>query len=496
MQKMPRSVWWIPPVILVAGAVGAISYYRANPMPAPAPTIRLATVTTTQVTTGSVSTGITATGTLRANRSASLAWSLAGQVAMVMVNQGDRVPAGQVLASIDPASSPVLLSAQASLKAAQQNLANLENVAAAQANAQMALLKAQTAVTSAQTALDNLTAMPTQEQIDGATAQVLVDEQAVNRAQAAYDTNAWRPENQRAPFLTILQTAIARENADKAALDALKNYKPDPVALAQDQANLAAAQAQLAAAQSNFDAAKNGPDPVKVAAAQATINSIQSTLAQQNITAPFAGVISVVKVKPGDRVVSGTAAFQMDDTSALYVDLQVPAVVIKKVALGQTVALTFAAIPAVSYTGTVAEIPPAGTLSGGASGFKVAVALAKVDAALKPGLPASARLITQQVNNILVVPSAAVATVGAQKVIYILANNLISPESVTVGLASDTQVEVSSPTLKAGDIVVTNPAALALAATSSNNPFFTSLFTALGMTKGSSGASSSIQVVN
>jgi hypothetical protein len=257
------------------------------------------------------------------------------------------------------------------------------------------------------------------------------------------------------------------------------------------------AQAQLVVAQSNDNAVKNGPDPVQVASAQANINSIQSTLAQQNITAPFDGVISVVTVKPGDLVSNGTAAFQIDDPSVFYVDLQVSEVDINEVILGQTVDLTFDAIPGTAYTGNVADIGSVGTVSGGVSNFIVTVALTKADNAVKPGMTATASIITQQVSNILVVPNRAISTVGTHKVIYILANNRISPETVTVGLASDTQVEVSSPTLKSGDVVVTNPTVLATAIAISSTPsFFTGLFSALGMAKAanSGGVSGSIQV--
>jgi HlyD family secretion protein len=488
MQKKKKSFWWIIPIAIIAALAGTVFYFRAHPVQAAAPTINLAALTTTKVVTGSVSTGISATGTLRTNQSASLAWSISGQVAKVLVKKGDQVKAGQVLASIDPSSSTTLISAQASLATAQQNLANLQNVSVAQANAQIALINAQTAVTSAQTALNNLKVLPTQAQIDAANATYLSDQQIVNKLQTTFDLYASRPVTDvtRAQALSALDAAIAKENADQSTLTYLQTYKPDANTLAQDQANLALAQANLAVAQTNYDAVKNGPDPVQVASAQANINSIQATLNQQNITAPFAGVITDLTVKPGDLVNSGTAAFQINDTSTLYVDLQVSEVDINKVTLGQQAQLTFDAIPNKQYSASVSDIGTVGTVSGGVANFTVTVALTNADSAAKPGMTASANVITNSVSNVLLVPNHAITTVGTRKIIYVLASGQVTRVPVTVGIASATQSQVTATTLKDGDIVITNPTALTTA-TSASTGIFGSLLRSLGVTTGGGG---------
>ncbi len=465
MKKKSRFAWWIIPIVLVAAAAGTIFYFRAHPVQAKAATIDLTKLTTTKVVTGSVSTGISASGTLRTNQTASLAWSISGQVAKVLVQKGDPVKAGQVLAQLDPSSSTTLVSAQANLATAQQTLANLQDVSVSQANAQIALINAQTAVTTAQTALNNLTVLPTQAQINAANATYLADQQTVANLQTTYNPYASRPVTDltRAQALSALDAAIAKENTDRSTLGYLQNYQPDAATLAQDQANLALAQAQLAVAQTNYATVKNGPDPVQVASAQANINSIQATLAQQNITAPFSGVITDLSVKAGDLVSSGTDAMQIDDTSALYVDLQVSEVDINSVALGQTVDLTFDAIPNQQYTGSVTDIGSVGTVSGGVANFTVSLVLTNADASAKPGMTATAEIITQLVSNVLLVPNHAITSLGTRKIVYILANDQVTPVIITVGLASDTQTEITSTNLKSGEVVVTNPTVLAAA---------------------------------
>jgi HlyD family secretion protein len=485
MQKKRKSFWWIIPVAVVAALVATVFYFRAHPVQASAPTIDLTKLTTTKVVTGSISTGIGATGTVRTNQTASLSWKISGQVAKVMVNKGDQVKAGQILAQIDPASSPALITAQANLATAQQTLANLQNVSVAQANAQIALINAQTAVTNAQAALNNLNLVPTQAQIDAANATYLADQQTVSRLQTIFDQYASRPVTDltRAQALSALDTAIAKENADLANLNYLQTYKPDANTLAQDQANLALAQAQLKVAQSNFDAVKNGPDPVQVAAQQANINSIQATLDQQNVRAPFDGTITDLAVKPGDLVNSGTYALRVDDSSALYVDLQVSEVDINNVTLGQQVDLTYDAIPNKQYTGSVTDIGSVGTVSGGVANFTVSLVLKDADSAVKPGMTATANIVTNSVSNVLLVPNRAISTVGTRKVVYVLNNGQVTPVRVTVGLASDTQTEITSTNLKTGDVVITNPTTLTTATTTGTG-LFAGLFRALGVTTG------------
>jgi HlyD family secretion protein len=488
MQKKRKSFWWIIPIAVVAALAGTVFYFRAHPVQAKAPTIDLTKLTTTNVVVGTISTGISATGTVRTNQSASLAWGISGQVAKVMVAKGDQVKAGQILAQLDPSSSPSLITAQANLATAQQSLANLQNVAVSQANAQIALINAQTAVTNAQTALNNLEVVPTQSQIDAANATYLADQQTVSKLQTTFNEYASRPVTDvtRAQALSALDAAIATKNADEANLAYLQSYKPDANTLAQDQANLALAQAQLAVAQSNYDAVKNGPDPVQVASAQANINSIQATLNQQDITAPFSGSITDLAVKAGDQVSSGTYALQIDDTSALYVDLQVSEVDINSVTVGQQVDLTYDAIPNKQYTGSVTDIGSVGTVSGGVANFMVTAKLTDVDSSIKPGMTATANIITNSANNVLLVPNHAITALGTRKMVYVLASGKVSPVMVTVGLASDTQTEITSTNLKSGDMVVTNPTALTTATTSSSS-IFASLFRSLGVTTGGGG---------
>jgi HlyD family secretion protein len=492
IRSKRRYFWWIIPLVLVGAAAGALFWFRAHPVQTQAATIDLSTLTTTKVVTGSVSNGISATGTLRTNQNATLSWSVSGKVAQVNVKKGDQVTANQILALVDPASSTSLVSAQANLATAQQNLTDLQDVSVSQANAKITLINAQTSVDDAQTTLDNLMVVPTQAQIDSAYATYLADQQTVERLQAAYDKVSGLADTdlRKAQALSALESAKQTRDQAGSTYDYLKNYMPDAASVAQAQANLELAQAQLVVAQADYDAVKNGPDATKIAAAQANISQIQATLDQQYIRAPFAGTITTVNVNAGDLVSNGTSAFRIDDTSALYIDLQVSEVDINSVQADQVVDLTLDAVADKQYEAKVTDIGSVGTVNGGVANFVVTAVLTDADAAIRPGMTATASIITQQVSDVLLVPNHAITTVGKNKVVYILANSQLTPVTVTVGLASDTQTEVSSTALKSGDLVVTNPTSMTTTATTTGvSSIFGNLFQMLGVTtSGTTGA--------
>ncbi len=371
-----------------------------------------------------VTDNVLAVGTLRSAQNVSLAWSASGTVAQVLVKKGDTVQKGQLLAQIDPASNASWATAQANLLAAQQTLANLQNVAVAQATAQQALVAAQIAVANDQQDLDALNnTHPSQAAIDGWNAFYLADQTRVTNAQTNYDNwvayeylphcpaftrGSPRPTYkcrtlsdadlaiQQANAQSALSSATQKEANDLAYLTYLQNYQPDPGLLSQAQTNLAIAQQQLIIAQANAEVAQKSPDPAQIATAQANIASIQATLDQQNLRAPFAGVVTDLAVKAGDLVTGGTYALRIDNLSTLYIDMQVSEIDINRVQVGQSVQLQFDGVPNKQYTATVSSIPPIGTVSGGVANFTVSAVLTGVDASIKPGMTAGATILVQK----------------------------------------------------------------------------------------------------
>jgi HlyD family secretion protein len=124
---------------------------------------------------------------------------------------------------------------------------------------------------------------------------------------------------------------------------------------------------------------------------------------------------------------------------------------------GQPVALTFDSVSNKEYHGKVSEVSSVGTTDQGVVNFNVTVDMSDADQQVKPGMTAAASIISDELNNVLLVPNRAVRTINGQQVVYVLRNNNPTPVNVTLGKSSDTESELLSGDLKEGDPIVLNP---------------------------------------
>ncbi|MFQ5922512.1 MAG: biotin/lipoyl-binding protein [Anaerolineales bacterium] len=141
-----RRRLWIP--ILIAGIL-IVGFLVIRPSPEPA----AATERTATVETGPLQVWVTGTGKVEPAAQAALSFKTAGTLGELATEVGQKVEAGQILASLDPGSlNPSLLGAEADLIAAQQALEDLLEDPTEQhiAQAEMALAQARDNVRAAE----------------------------------------------------------------------------------------------------------------------------------------------------------------------------------------------------------------------------------------------------------------------------------------------------------------------------------------------------------
>ena len=409
---------------------------------------------------GTLTATIGATGNVRANQTVILAWQTTGMVDAVNVIPGQKVAEDEVLATLSASSlSPSILLAQADLVTAQRNLDSILNSGKAQANAQLALVNAQKAYDTAKANVERLDLQRADAgTVDYYQAQYDLAVQRVNQAQAAYDaTNGYSDADPtRATAYTNLYSAqLARDKA-LANLN-WANGKPTASDEALTLANFSVAEANLKDAQREWDRLKDGPDPNDIAAAQARVDAAEATLRSTQIAAPFGGTITEVNIMTGDQVSPGTKSFRIDDLSHLLIDVQVSEIDINSIQVGQDVTVTFDAILDKTYHGKVSKVALAGNLTQGVVNFMVTVELTDGDPNVKPGMTAAVTIVTQELQDVLLVPNRAVRVVNNQRVVYILQNGEAVEVPITLGATSDTYSEVVGGDLKEGDEIILNP---------------------------------------
>ena len=214
-------------------------------------------------------------------------------------------------------------------------------------------------------------------------------------------------------------------------------------AVAAAQEDLANAQKAAAAAQANPTTDVDGAsaaagisaasaDTNAVSAAQRSLASAQANLDQANakaasrtVTAPSSGSIVELNAKVGATITGGMImgesdtsggkqCMQIADLSKMKVTVQVGEKDIAKIAVGQNANVTYPAFPDIVSQGTVTAIASVANSDsnngGGSVTFNVDILIETPDARLKPGMTAEVSVVTEQLDDVVMVPTMALMT--------------------------------------------------------------------------------------
>jgi HlyD family secretion protein len=417
-----------------------------------------ASLKTATLELGNLSATISATGKVRSSQTASLVWQTSGIIENISVKTGDKVQAGQKLATLQQTSLPQsVILAQSDLFNAQQALDDLTTSAeTSRIKAMQDIVTYEQAVKDAQYTLDNFTTPTSQSGMDAVEA-IKVTKESLDRARLAFEPFKFKPssDKQRTDLLETLNLAQSDYNTAVKRL----GYEYD----------LEVAQANLTNAQADYEKWKNGPDPAEVEAMKAKIAAAQATQRQAWIEAPFAGTITQVDAHIGDQVAVSKAAFRMDDLAKLYVDLDVSEVDIDQIAVGQEVSVSFDALRGKQYAGQVSDVAMISADSSSAVNFIVTVELTDPDKNVRPGMTSQVEIVTAQHSQALLIPNQAVRVENGKQVVYVMQpDGSIKTVEVGLGISSDAFSELLNGDLKAGDQVVLNPTSTT--ATTATNP--------------------------
>lgn len=227
--------------------------------------------------------------------------------------------------------------------------------------------------------------------------------------------------------------------------DVLMTIKNDELdnAVAEAQRAVAAAQEDLKNAQaaptSDVDGATASTDVTananasavtsaqrNLATAQATLDQANAKAAERTVKAPSSGSIVELNAKVGATVTGGMVmgegdtsggkqCMQIADLSKMKVTVQVGEKDIAKIAVGQSANVTYPAFPDIVSQGTVTAIASvansdAANGGGGSVTFNVDILIEAPDARLKPGMTAEVPVVTEQLDDVVMVPTMALMT--------------------------------------------------------------------------------------
>lgn len=211
---------------------------------------------------------------------------------------------------------------------------------------------------------------------------------------------------------------------------------------------------QVEAARQQLEVAKNAAAQQYQAlqAARARVTLAQKALADTVVRAPFAGVVAERLVSVGDYVNKGTKVAIVVRVDPLRVQLTVPAQFIAAVGMGQPVNFEVDAYPNRTFEGKVRYVSPA--LEANARALTVEAVVANPGGVLKPGLFATARIEQPEKTPGILVPAAAVQTLGGTSRVYVVTGDRVEERLVTIGQTLESKTEITKG-LKVGEQVAT-----------------------------------------
>ena len=383
---------------------------------------------------------IWASGKLLPARWAGLSPAASGALRALNVAEGDQVAAGAVLAEVDngilQSQVEVARAAVAEAEAARNKLlagatptelaqaqadvlAAQSGVAQAQANlrqAQEAGVVAEAQVAIAQAQYNELASRPSPAERIEAQRRIDLARLALAQAQRAYDEVRGDPHIGMLPQALALQQATTDYEAARAAYQvATQGATREQLAVAAAQINAAKAQvqvvraqtppaeaavksaeAQVVRAQAALDRVKAGATAEDKAMAEARVKSAQALLAQAQaqlrqtqVSAPFAGQVGTIYVRPGELAAPGQPVLMFGDTSKLRVETtDLRETDVTKLKVNMPVEVTFDALPGRTFQGKITRIAPMSTTEKGSTNFTVIVEVPDLDGSLRWGMTA------------------------------------------------------------------------------------------------------------
>ena len=354
-----------------------------------------------KVARGDVARSVVATGKIQPITKVEVKSKASGIVKKLMVDYGDRVKKGQLLAQLDKIEIEAQVEqSHAALEAAQANLkssqADFERAKVDAEGPDVPLLKR---------AYDRATNMAK----DG-----VVSTSALEDAQKNYEM------------------ALNKQNVSKAQVTVLK--------------------AKIAQAQAN------------VAQDQANLKQLEEQLSYTDIISPIDGIVLSRDVQMGDAVSSilvlgssATLVMTLGDTSEVYVKGKVDESDIGKVYLGQRARIKVESFKDKTFDGKVTKISPMGVEKDNVTTFEVRVSIQNPGGELKAEMTANAEIILEEHKAVLQIPEGAILYDKDKKASV----EVPDPKgkegknkvAVNIGISNGAKTEVLSG-LKEGDQVV------------------------------------------
>ncbi len=328
---------------------------------------------------------------LKPAQSVNLSFTTGGEVADVLVKEGDAVKAGDVIARVkSDAQQSAVTRAEAGVATAKADQAKyLEQLPQQIAAAEAAIGSAQAEIAASSAKQNDPAAIAAAQ---SAVAQAQVSQRAAEDAyKKVLDSKLLGPREEQARL--AVETAKSTTEAAQLRLKQLKSglaYQANTAEIAAAQARLDAAQMQLNQLKSEVGGQPNPTYAAAIQQAEAALQSAKTAVTDTELLAPMAGTIAQLNMKVGETAAPGqTVAVLADFSNWLLETDDLTEIKVPNVKEGQVVTVTFDALPELDLKGVVDSIGVLYQTSSGDIVYPVRIKLIDTDPRLRWGMTAS-----------------------------------------------------------------------------------------------------------
>ncbi len=322
----------------------------------------------------------------------------AGLIKTLAVHEGDRVPQGKLLLTMDDADARAhLQTALAALDGARNNAATLSR-----GGTQEERLTLGGDMERAQSELDQA-------------------RQSLATLQKLAETGAAAPSE--------VAAAQTRVHSDEASLRLLGQRKTE-----------------------RYDAGDLGHARATVAEAQALVAAAQEALTKANVRAPFDGTVYSLSASLTEYVQQGDRLLQMADLSKMEVVAYFDEPDLGKLTVGQPVSINWVAKPERTWHGHISRMPATVITYTTRNVGEIYCTIDDANGELLPNTNVTVTVTTANVADALYVPREALHTEQGLSYVYRVVHSKLRRTKVTVGNLNTTQIQINSG-IEAGDVV-------------------------------------------
>jgi macrolide-specific efflux system membrane fusion protein len=212
---------------------------------------------------------------------------------------------------------------------------------------------------------------------------------------------------------------------------------------------------QVNIAEANWETAK-----MNLKIAKLNLESAKLNLDKAMIVAPFDGVVADVSITEGEQISTtalATPAISLVDTSEIEMQGYIDELDVAMVKLGQAANITLDALPDEQVTGSVTFISPISTVRAGIVSYATTITLENLSAELKDGMSATAEVVVERRDNVLLVPNTVIQGTLENPMVVVLVDGQQEQRPITLGLSDGFNTEVLSGLEEGEEVVVPAP---------------------------------------